>query len=45
MGSIPGRGAKISHAAGQLSPSAATREPMRCGARVPQLRLDAAKNE
>ena len=45
MGSIPGRGTKIPHAAGQLSPGAATREPMRSGARVPQLRLDTAKNK
>ena len=27
VGSIPGRGTKIPHAAGQLSPSATTREP------------------
>ena len=29
-GSIPGRGAKIPHAAGQLSPHASTREPACC---------------
>ena len=36
-GSIPGRGTKIPHAEGQLSLSAATTEPTRSGARVPQL--------
>ena len=36
-GSIPGQGTKIPHAAGQLSPRAATTETARSGARVPQL--------
>ena len=36
-GSIPGRGTKIPHASGQLSPCAATTEPVCSGARVPQL--------
>ena len=47
-GSIPGQGTKIPHAAGKLSPSTATTEPMRLnyracvpqtcsGARAPQL--------
>ena len=36
-GSIPGRGTKIPHAAGQLSPRAATTDPMRSGACAPQL--------
>ena len=36
-GSIPGRGTKIPRAVGQLSPHAATTEPARSGARVPQL--------
>ena len=36
-GSIPGWGTKIPHAAGQLSPRATTTEPVRSGARVPQL--------
>ena len=36
-GSIPGRGTKIPHAAGQLSPHAATTEPTCCGAHTPQL--------
>ena len=35
-GSVPGRGTKIPHA-GQLSPCATTTEPIRSGARVPQL--------
>ena len=30
MGSIPGRGTKIPHAVGQLSPCTTTREPARC---------------
>ena len=33
MGSIPGQGSKISHAAGQLNPHAATRESMCCNER------------
>ena len=37
VGLIPGRGTKIPHATGQLSPCASTRELMRPGARVPQL--------
>ena len=36
-GLIPGRSTKIPHAAGQLSPRAATTEPTRSGAGVPQL--------
>ena len=36
-GSISGRGIKIPHATGKLSPHAATTEPMRSGAHVPQL--------
>ena len=36
-GSIPGQGTKISHAMGQLSPCATTREPTHSGAHVPQL--------
>ena len=36
-GQIPGRGTKIPHAVGQLSPHAATTEPSRFRARVPQL--------
>ena len=36
VGSIPGRGTKIPHAAGQLSPRAATSELMRSAARAPQ---------
>ena len=36
-GSIPGRGTKIPHASGQLSPHATTTEPVRSGARKPQL--------
>ena len=36
-GSIPGRGTKISHAVGQLSPRAAATEPTCSGARTPQL--------
>ena len=45
-GSIPGRGAKIPHAAGQLSPHATAREkPAHCNKRscVLQQRLNAAK--
>ena len=33
MGSIPGQGTKISHAAGQISPHAATRESVCCNER------------
>ena len=36
-GLIPGRGTKIPHAAGQLSPCTATTEPTRSGACAPQL--------
>ena len=36
-GSIPGRGTKIPHAAGQLSPRAATTEPAHPAAHAPQL--------
>ena len=36
-GSSPGQGTKIPHAMGQLSPRAATTEPMHPGARAPQL--------
>ena len=36
MGSIPGQGTKISYASEQLNPPAATAEPARSGARVPQ---------
>ena len=36
-GSIPGWGSKIPHATGQLSPCITTTEPLRSGARVPQL--------
>ena len=36
-GSIPGRGTKIPHAAGQLSPRATTTEPVCSGAHEPQL--------
>ena len=45
MGSIPGQGAKIPHAMGQLSPHATTREPVCCNERscMPQLRPDTAK--
>ena len=37
VGSMPGRGTKILHAAGHLSPHAATTEPTRSGAHMPQL--------
>ena len=37
VGSIPGQGTKIPHAAGQLSPCTATTEPTRFGAHAPQL--------
>ena len=37
VGSIPGWRTKIPHAMGQLSPHAATTEPMSSGARAPQL--------
>ena len=37
VGSIPGRGTKIPHATGQLSPHATTTEPTRSRARTPQL--------
>ena len=46
-GSIPSQGTKIPHAAGQLSPRAATTEPS-CRnerSRMPQLRPDATKNK
>ena len=46
-GSIPGRGTKIPHVAGQLSPRAATTEPA-CRnerSRVPQPRPDTAKSK
>ena len=36
-GSIPGRGTKIPHAEGQLSPCAATTEPTCSRARAPRL--------
>ena len=36
-GSIPGQETKIPHVAGQLSPHAATTEPMHFGVLVPQL--------
>ena len=36
-GLIPGRGTKIPHAMGQLSPCTATTEPVPYTARVPQL--------
>ena len=36
-GSIPGQGTKIPRATGQISPHAATTEPMHSGARTPQL--------
>ena len=36
-GSIPGRGTKIPHAMGQLSPRVTTAKPARSGACVPQL--------
>ena len=44
--SIVGRGTKIPHATGRLSPHTTTREPARCNERshMPQLRPDAAKN-
>ena len=37
LGSIPGQGTKIAHAAGQLSPRATTTEPTCSGAQEPQL--------
>ena len=37
MGSIPGRGTKVPHAAGQLSPRITTTEPTRCGVCARQL--------
>ena len=43
VGSIPGQGTTIPHAAGQLSPHAATTEHMCSGAHVPQRRPSAAK--
>ena len=43
VGSIPGWGAKISHALEQLSPHVVTTEPARSGACVPQLRPTMAK--
>ena len=46
VGSIPGRGTKIPHDVGQLSPRAATTEPMCSRACVPQLEsLHAATTE
>ena len=36
---IPGQGIKIARAMGQLSPYAATTEPMRSGARAPQWKI------
>ena len=36
-GSIPGGRTKIPHASGQLSPRAATTEPVQSGAQAPQL--------
>ena len=46
MGSIPGWGTKIPHAAGHLGPGATTTEPMCSGARAPQLEsLRAATTE
>ena len=46
-GSIPGRGTKIPHAAGQLSPRATTTELMHCNgkSRMLQLRPDTAKTK
>ena len=44
-GSITGRGIKIPHAAGQLSPDTATTEPARSRAHVPQLEKPARHNE
>ena len=41
-GLIPGPGTKIPHAAGQLSPCTTTAEPMRSGARAPQLKSPCA---
>ena len=45
-GSSPGWGTKIPYTVGQLGPSTATTEPVRCNKRshMPQLRPDAAKN-
>ena len=43
MGLIPGRGAKIPHAAGQLRPRALEPACHNYRARVPQLRPDAVK--
>ena len=37
MSSVPGRGTKIPHAAGHLSPCAATTEPACSGAHIPHL--------
>ena len=37
LGSIPGRGTKIPHAAGQLSPCNATTEPAHSEAHAPQI--------
>ena len=42
VGSIPGQGARIPHAAEQLSPDATTTEP-HSGAHTQQLRPDIAK--
>ena len=38
-GSIPGRGTKIPHAMGQLSPSATVTQPVCSAARVPQRKI------
>ena len=44
-GSSPGRGTKIPHAAGQLSPRAATTEPVCSGAHAPQLEKHSCRNK
>ena len=46
-GSMPGQGAKIPYAAGQLCPLAKTAEPVHCNRRtcMMQPRPDAAKNK
>ena len=45
VGSIPGRGTKIPHAVGQLSPCAATTEPAHSRASAPQLEKPACCKE
>ena len=47
VGSIPGRGTRFPHAAGQLSPRATTTELVRLNKRAcaPQLRPNAAKKK